>query len=95
MKRNRLGSQKVEDLVYVHANIHLASRRGPKYSCGASKEWDVDPESFDLDISLAALNIEEPSIVVGHSSSTHQSTVGRASCSIFQEYEDEPEEDDY
>ena len=95
MKRNRLGSQKAEDLVYVHANLCLASCRGPEYSSGTSKERDVDLESFDLDISLASLNIEEPSSVVGHSSSTHQSTVGRASCSIFQEYEDEPEDDDY
>jgi hypothetical protein len=43
VKRNRLGSQKVRDLVYVHSNLCLASRRGPEYSSGPSKEWDVDP----------------------------------------------------
>ena len=37
-KRNRLGSQKAEDLVYVHSNLHLASRRGPEYGNGHSKE---------------------------------------------------------
>ena len=56
----------------------------------------MDPESSDLDISLAALNIEDPRSGVGPSSSTQQSTIGRASCSIFQEeYGDEPEYDDY
>ena len=59
------------------------------------KQWDVDLESSDLDISLAALNIGEPSSVVGYSSSTHQSTIGRAPCSIFQEYEDGSKDDDY
>eukprot|EP00253_Pinus_taeda_P004516 PITA_04516 len=51
VKRNRLGSQKAEDLAYVHSNLHLASRRGPKYSSGPSKEWDVDAENPDLDLS--------------------------------------------
>ena len=96
VKCNRLGSQKAEDHVYVHSNLRLASRRGPEYSSGPSKEWDVEPESFDLEMSLAALNIEEPRSGVGPSSSSQQSTIGRTSCSIFQEeYEDEPEDDDY
>ena len=96
VKRNRLGSQKAEDLVYVHSNLRLASRRDPEYSSGPSKEWDVEPKSSDLEMSLAALNIEEPRSGVGPSSSSQQSTIGRTSCSIFQEeYEDEPEDDDY
>ena len=95
MKRNRLGSQKAEDLVYVHSNLRLASRRGLEYSSGPFKDWDVDPESSDLDISLVALNIEEPRSGVGIASSTRQSIIGCASCSIFEEYEDEAEHDDY
>ena len=80
----------------MHAILRLASRRDPEYSSGPSKEWDVDPESSNLDISLAALNIEDPRSGVGPSSSTQQSTIGRASCPIFQkEYEDEPEYDEY
>ena len=59
------------------------------------KQWDVDPKSSDLDISLAALNIEEPRSGVRPASSTQQSTIGCASCSIFEEDEDEPEHDDY
>ena len=55
VKRNRLGSQKAEDLVYVYSNLRLASRRGSEYNNGPSKEWDVDAENPDLDLSLAAL----------------------------------------
>ena len=96
VKPNRLGSQKAEDLVYVHSNLRLASRRGSEYSSGPSKDRDVDPESSDLDISLAALNIEDPRSGVGPFSSTQQSTIGCSSCPIFQEeYGDEPEYNDY
>ena len=83
MKRNRLGSQKVEDLVYVHSNLCLASRKGPEYNSGPCKNWDVEPESADLDLSLAALNIEESRSGIGNTSSTLHSTVERASCFIF------------
>ena len=38
VKRIRLGSQKAEDLVYVHSNLHLASRRGLEYSSCPSKD---------------------------------------------------------
>jgi hypothetical protein len=94
VKCNRLGSQKAEDLVYVHSNLHFASRRGLEYSSGPSKEWDVDPECPDLDISLAALNLEEPRSGIGNTSTNPHSIVERASCSIFHdEYEDE--DDDY
>ena len=41
----QVGFQKAEDLVYVHANLRLASRRGLEYNNGPSKEWAVDPES--------------------------------------------------
>ena len=70
VKRNRLGSQKAEDLVYVHSNLHLASRKGPKYNSGPSKEWDVDLECLDLEISFASLNVnEEPRSGIGLPSS--------------------------
>ena len=87
MKRNRLGSQKAEDLVYVHSNLRLASRRGPEYNSGPSKEWDVDAENPDLDLSLAALNIEEDSGsgIGASSSSAPPSTVEHSAASIFDE----------
>ena len=52
-------------------------------------------KSADLDISLAALNIvDEPRSGVGISTSNPQSSVQRASCSIFEEDFDD-QDDDY
>jgi hypothetical protein len=73
----------------VHSNLRLASCRGPEYSSGPFKEWDVD-QCPDLDISLAALNLEEPRSGIGNPSINPHSTVECASFSIFHdEYEDE------
>jgi hypothetical protein len=36
-----LGSQKAEDLVYVHSNLCLVSRRDEEYTSGPHKDWDV------------------------------------------------------
>ena len=95
MKRNRLDSQKDEDLIYVHSNLRLASCRGLEYSSGPCKDWDVEPETADLNISLVALNIvDEPRSGVGISSSNPQSSIQRASCSIFEEEFDD-QDDDY
>eukprot|EP00253_Pinus_taeda_P034500 PITA_34500 len=93
VKRNMLGSQKAKDLVYVHSNLRLASRRGPEYNSGPAKEWDVDVESPDLDLSLVALNIEvQPGSGIGPSfSSAPPSTVEHAFASIF--YDDYDDED--
>eukprot|EP00253_Pinus_taeda_P005580 PITA_05580 len=57
VKCNRLGSQKAEDLVYVHSNLRLVSRRGEEYTSGPHKGWDVDVECPDLELSFFALNI--------------------------------------
>ena len=38
LKCNKLGSQKAEDIVYVHSSLHLVSHRGEKYTSGPHKE---------------------------------------------------------
>ena len=53
MKRNKLKPQRVEDLVFVHNNLRLLSRRSPK---GESKMWDIGGASFgSIDIKNAGL----------------------------------------
>jgi hypothetical protein len=94
VKRNRLGSQKAEDLVYVHSNLHLVSRKGEEYTSGPHKEWDVDAENPDLELSLVALDIVDDAsgsaIQVVSSSHRGSSSVEHASCSIFyDEHEDQ------
>ena len=39
--------QRVEDLVFVHNNLRLLSRRSPNYNEYQSKIWDVGGDGFD------------------------------------------------
>ena len=70
-----------------------SSTQDAEYSSGACVDWDVEPESSDLGLSLAALNIEEPRSGIGNTSSTLHSDVEHVSCSIFEE--DYEYENDY
>ncbi|MCO5548417.1 hypothetical protein L7F22_001873 [Adiantum nelumboides] len=49
LKCNRLGHIKADDLVYVHSNLRLISRKQPCYLSGPCKAWDVleDDSSWD------------------------------------------------
>jgi len=40
VKRNRLGSKKAENLVYIHSTLRLISRKDPGYKEGPFKRWD-------------------------------------------------------
>ena len=95
VKRNKLGSQKVEDLVYVHSNLRLVSRKGEEHTSRPHKEWDVDAENSNLELSLAALDIVDDAsgsgIQVASSSHRGSSSAEHASCSIF----DDEDEDQY
>ena len=71
MKRNKLTPQTVEDLVYVHNNFRLLSRRSPNYNEGESKIWDIRRDGFDsMDIEnagildIADLSLDEPELKV-------------------------------
>ncbi|MCO5579573.1 hypothetical protein L7F22_033430 [Adiantum nelumboides] len=48
LNRNRLGHKKADDLVYVHSNLRLLSRKEPSYASGPCKAWDVlEDDSFE------------------------------------------------
>ena len=56
MKRNKLTPQRVEDLVYIHNNLRLLSRRYPNYNEGESKMWDIGGDGFhSMDIENAGI----------------------------------------
>jgi hypothetical protein len=98
VKRNMLGSQKVEDLVYVHSNLCLVSRRGEEYAIGPHKEWDVDAECPELELSLGSLDIGDDATAtasgIASSADLGSNSVEHASCSIFND-EDDDEYDMY
>ena len=76
MKQNKLGSNKVEELVYVHSNLRLLSHKRDEYKFGAAKLWDVEPESSNLDMMLNAkshMTLFDAESPLGGSSSGHRS----------------------
>ena len=47
MRRNRITPKRAEDLVFVHSNLRLLSRRRPEYTSGESKKWDIGGDNWD------------------------------------------------
>jgi len=41
-KRNKLGTEKVEDLIYIHYNLRLLGRRCSNYLSGVTRMWNMD-----------------------------------------------------
>ncbi|XP_074580747.1 uncharacterized protein LOC141837203 isoform X2 [Curcuma longa] len=48
-KRHRSNSSFADNLVYVHSNLRLLSRRNPNYKYGIHKKWDVNSELPSVD----------------------------------------------
>ncbi|GFY85412.1 hypothetical protein Acr_04g0001500 [Actinidia rufa] len=66
VKRNRLAISRAKDLVFVHCNLRLLSRKSKEYTEGPSKYWDISGDQFDIDgqemIELAQLSLDEPEL---------------------------------
>ena len=69
MRRNKLTPSRAEDLVFVHNNIRLLSRKSEEYLKGSSQMWDVggdNHETFDdaSVLELADLSLDDPEFEV-------------------------------
>ena len=69
IKRNKITPERAEDLVFVHSNLRLLSRKRPEYKEGETHMWDVggDPfDSMDLEnagvLEIANLSLDEPDL---------------------------------
>jgi hypothetical protein len=67
MKRNALTPERAEDLVFVHSNLRLLSRKAEDYKSGPSAMWDVGGDAFESlsgvgILEVANLSIDEPSL---------------------------------
>lgn len=68
MKRNKMTPQRAEDLVFVHTNLRLLSRKSEKYHHGPTRMWDVGAdahESFTSGVGIleiANLSLDEPEL---------------------------------
>ncbi|GFY87983.1 hypothetical protein Acr_05g0016220 [Actinidia rufa] len=61
--------QRAEDLVFVHRNLRLLSRRSPQYCSGETKMWDIAGDQFgsleDVGmLEVANLSLDEPELEV-------------------------------
>lgn len=65
IKRNKLEVQRAEDLVFVHCNLRLISRKQEEYKNGPTKYWDLVGDNMALDgdsIELPELSLTEPQL---------------------------------
>ncbi|CAN6182580.1 unnamed protein product, partial [Urochloa humidicola] len=65
MTRNQLTPERAEDLVYVHNNLRLMSRKTKAYTTGATRMWDVGGDGFESFsgvgiLEVATLSLDEP-----------------------------------
>jgi hAT family C-terminal dimerisation region len=64
-KRNPMTPKRAEDLVFVHSNLRVLSRKSPEYLTGETMFWDVAGdahEPFDgaEQLAIAELSLNEP-----------------------------------
>ena len=68
MKRNKITPKRAEDLVFVHCNLRLLSRRRDEYNKGKTQKWDIGGDSWDEPfggggpglLEIANLSLDEP-----------------------------------
>ena len=66
MRRNKITPKRAEDLVFVHSNFRLLSRRRVEYTKGDSKKWDIGGHTWDESfggpglLESAHLTLDEP-----------------------------------
>ena len=66
LQRNKLNPRRAEDLVFIHTNLRLLSRKSPCYKEGETKMWDIGGDEWDLEgssiLEVATLSLDEPDL---------------------------------
>ncbi|GAV74567.1 DUF659 domain-containing protein/Dimer_Tnp_hAT domain-containing protein [Cephalotus follicularis] len=62
MKRNKITPKRAEDLVYIHSNLRLLSRKNPQYAKGETKMWDIGGDAFDSLEDIGVLEVASRSL---------------------------------
>lgn len=68
LKRNKMDPKRAEDLVFVHSNLRLLSRKEEGYKKGETRLWDINGDVHDpLDdsvgvLEMADLSLDEPDL---------------------------------
>ncbi|KAG8365826.1 hypothetical protein BUALT_Bualt17G0012300 [Buddleja alternifolia] len=66
-RRNQITPQRAQDLVFVHSNLRLLSRKTPQYMQDDTKMWDVGGDAFESSddvgiLEIANLSLDEPEL---------------------------------
>ncbi|KAL3753584.1 hypothetical protein ACJRO7_000916 [Eucalyptus globulus] len=64
-RRNKMTPKRAEDLIFIHSNLRLLSRKSPQYAEGETKMWDIGRDAFDSFedvrvLEVANLSLDEP-----------------------------------
>ncbi|XLU66970.1 hypothetical protein S245_026023, partial [Arachis hypogaea] len=68
LKRNKLKPKRAENLVFVHTNLRLLSRKTPQYNKGETMMWNIAGDAFSpIDeengvLEVAHLSLDEPEL---------------------------------
>lgn len=67
LKRNKSSTKRAEDLVFIHSNLRLLSRKTLEYLKGESKLWDIGGDKFGTfedvgDLEIVELSLDEPEL---------------------------------
>ncbi|KAL0369792.1 UNVERIFIED_CONTAM: hypothetical protein Sangu_0297300 [Sesamum angustifolium] len=67
IRRNQITPQCAQDLVFVHNNLRILSRKTPQYMQGDTKMWDVAGDAFETiedvgNLEIANLSLDEPEL---------------------------------
>ena len=56
--------QRAEDLIFIHSNLRLLSRKIPEYSKGKTKAWDLAGDAFDSLENVGMLEVANLSLMI-------------------------------
>lgn len=67
LRRNKMTPKRAEDLVFIHSNLRLLSRKSPEYLKGETKLWDIGGDNFGTlddigELEIAQLSLDEPEL---------------------------------
>lgn len=67
LRKNKISTQRAKDLVFIHNNLRLLSRKTPGYLKGSSKFWNIRGDKFGTfedvgDLEFAELSLDEPEL---------------------------------
>ncbi|KAL4653424.1 hypothetical protein ACB092_01G302200 [Castanea dentata] len=104
LKRNKMAPARADDLVYVHSNLQLLSRRNEEYIHTATKMWDIGEDSWNKSdihegagiLESATLTLDEPeleAIVIGNVSTSATTSESEVRSEVRSESIDLDDED--